>query len=109
MIRVFITTYPELIASFVGLLMVLTGGALGLYVRAIKNRIENHIDREEDLVWRKIDDKFTQIEDKFSTFQDRADERHTQLIQRLTAVESKIPNGELKRMSRLLQELVDRK
>lgn len=109
MVKAFITTYPELIAAFVALLMTLTSAVLGLYVRVIKNRIEAHITREEDLVWNKIDERFTHIECRIQEYQDKANARHEDVIQRLVRVENKIPNGELKRMANLLEQLVNRK
>lgn len=102
MVRDFIAAYPELIAHFIGLLIMAFTGVIGLWVRAMKKNIEAHITKEEGAVWPQIEARFNNMEDKFHGLQ-------LNLSTRMSSLEARIPNGDIREIKSMVRELLSAK
>ena len=80
-------------------------GTGDLLLRQIGERIDHHMTAEEDKVWSGIDNLANQL----SEMQKENLQAHAYLTERLTRVETKMPNGQLDKMLQMLQVLTDRR
>jgi hypothetical protein len=108
MVSKFITDYPQLIILFINLLFVLIIGLVGLWIRTMKQRIQEHITKEENAVWPKIDEKFINMEEKFHNFELNITREVTALQGNIKNLEARIPNGDIREMKAMLEVLIKR-
>jgi hypothetical protein len=80
-------------------------GAGDQLLKKLAERIERHMNEEEDKVWNGIGNLTNQL----SQMQKENLEAHAFLTERLVRVETKMPNGQLDKMVQMLQVLTDRR
>lgn len=101
----FVTDYPELTISFVSLLCTLLVTLFTLWLRSMKQHINKHIDREESIIWPKIEGRFTSIDGEIQDLKVEV----VKVTSRLQSLEDRMPDGDIKEIKEAVLELVGRK
>lgn len=93
--------YPELILVFISILVTLFVSVVGLWIRTMKTHIEKHVTKEEEEMWPKIEQRFNDFDNKLHSLE-------LNMSTRMTALEVRIPNGDIREMKAMLEVLIKR-
>lgn len=104
----FIKTFPDLTIVIFGLIVSIALLFLRLWISSVKHHVEGHIKREEEGMWPKIDARFDMLQAKMYELHEEQLNRYTEVMDEISEIKTKIPNGEITQIHRLLERVLEK-
>lgn len=104
----FIKSFPDLTIAIFGLIITIALLFLRLWISSVRHHVEGHIEREEKGMWPKIDARFDMLQAKMYELHEEQLNRYTEVMDEISTIKAKIPNGEITQMHRLLEQVLEK-